>query len=386
MNVITRETLQQLLAQKPAPCLSIYMPTHRTGQAVRQDPIRFKNMLKSAETDLKEYGLKDKEINSLLDQARSLIDDHFFWSHQSDGLAIFSSADNFLHFRLPYPFEEFCTVAAHFHLKPLLPLLSTSGQFYILALDLKNIKLYQATRFNLTEVELQDVPLSLEKYLEVYDFERQTQFHSEAPMKGQSGRQVQFHGHGVGTDDANTKKYIVQYFHSLNKSVNKSLERQNIPLLTIGTDYLLPMYRESNSYANLLESGIAKDPKSFSNGELHRAAWETIEPMFRQDQENALQKYHGLIGSGRASGDLKDVIPAAYNGRIDTLFLSYKDHVWGFFDPNSQEVSLSDPGESGSDDLLDFAALHTVLNDGSVFTLNPEDMPPETSLAAVYRY
>jgi hypothetical protein len=40
----------------------------------------------------------------------------------------------------------------------------------------------------------------------------------------------------------------------------------------------------------------------------------------------------------------------------------------------------------GSGDLLDFAAAHTFLNGGTVYAVNPPEMPDDGPVAALFRY
>jgi len=40
----------------------------------------------------------------------------------------------------------------------------------------------------------------------------------------------------------------------------------------------------------------------------------------------------------------------------------------------------------GDADLLDYAASHTLIDSGTVHTIEPEDCPSEGPLAAIYRY
>ena len=44
----TREDLRSVLADSQTPAISIFVPTHRAGQKIRQDPIRLKNLVKEA--------------------------------------------------------------------------------------------------------------------------------------------------------------------------------------------------------------------------------------------------------------------------------------------------------------------------------------------------
>ena len=159
-----KDELKELLRYK-GKCVSIYMPTHRAGAETQQDPIRLKNLLREAEAALIRTGLRSSRARELLEPAQELVEDHEFWQHQSDGLAIFLSPGLFRSYRLPLEFEESVFVAERFHVKPLLPLLTGDGRFYVLALSQNEVRLLQGTRFNVGEVDLEDVPRSLAEAL-----------------------------------------------------------------------------------------------------------------------------------------------------------------------------------------------------------------------------
>ncbi|MEH1900069.1 MAG: hypothetical protein V7L04_01270 [Nostoc sp.] len=48
------------------------MPTHPAGPEVRQDPIRFKNLIKEAETRLIDAGLEQKDAIALLEKSHEI--------------------------------------------------------------------------------------------------------------------------------------------------------------------------------------------------------------------------------------------------------------------------------------------------------------------------
>ena len=101
----------------------------------------------------------------MLEPASKFLQDSNFWQHQSDGLAIFISSNRVHRYRLPLNFEEFVTVINHFHIKPLLPLFTGDGQFYILALSQNYIRLLNGTRYSVSEVDIRQVVGSwLKKY------------------------------------------------------------------------------------------------------------------------------------------------------------------------------------------------------------------------------
>jgi hypothetical protein len=161
MQLLTRQELKTLFEQRGEACVSLYMTTHRAGADVQQDPIRLKNLLREAEVTLNTMGLRSPEAGELLEPAQDLLGDSEFWQHQSEGLALFLSSRSFNAYRLPFEFEELVVVTNRFHVKPLLPLLSGDGRFYVLALSQNEVRLLQGTRYSVDEIELEDVPKSL---------------------------------------------------------------------------------------------------------------------------------------------------------------------------------------------------------------------------------
>ncbi|MDK3156606.1 hypothetical protein QPK87_08445 [Kamptonema cortianum] len=201
-------SLDQLanLTQTEEPSISIYLPTERRSKETRQNPIRFKNLIRQAEEQLIEQGLKTQEAHQLLQAAHEL-DTYDFWQHQSDGLAIFISPSLFRYYRLPLDFEELAVVSDRFHLKPLLSLFTGDGQFYLLALSQNQVRLFQGSRFSISEVELENVPQGIAEALRYDDPEQQLQFHTRtqpARAEGDSrsdpygNRAAIFHGQGGG--------------------------------------------------------------------------------------------------------------------------------------------------------------------------------------------
>jgi len=383
MDFLEKNELKRLIQRGEGPCISIYMPTHRMFPGTKQDPIRFKNLLREAEKRLKEIGIRSVEAKKLLKPAKALIKDGLFWQYQADGLATFISSDLFYPYRLPLKFDELLVVTDRFHIKPLLPLFTHEGRFYILALSQNEVRFFHCTRHRVEEVELENVPRSLSEALQYDDPQKQLQFHTRTPAAG-GERAAMFHGHGTGKDDA--KNNILRYFQQVDQGLRNILKEGPAPLVLAGVDYLFPIYREANSYPHLVEQGITGNPESLKAEELHEQARGIVEPQFLKAQEEAMAKYKQLAGSVRASKDLKEIVPAAWEGRIDILFVAGDVQQWGFFDPDKHVVHIHVEPEPGDEDLLDLAAAHTFLNGGRVYALRLEEMPDETALATIFRY
>jgi len=383
MNLFQRDELKTLIQKHEGPCVSIYMPAHRAFPDTKQDPIRLKNLIREAEERLKQGGLRSAEAKKILRSARQLIKDGLFWKHQADGLAAFVSPDAFHHYRLPLKFDELLVVTDRFHIKPLLPLLINDGRFFILALSQNEVRFFQCTRYSIQEIELENLPRSLKEALKFDDPEKQLQFHTRTQAAG-GERAAVFHGHGTGKDDA--KNNILRFFQQVDQGVRTLLREERAPFVLAGVDYLFSIYREANSSPYLMEAGIAGNPEELKAEELLEHGWRIVDPYFLREQEEAMAQYKQSAGSGRASGSLEEIIPAAFDGRIDVLFVAVGVQRWGYYDPETRAVHLHPEFEPGDEDLLDFAAVHTFLNGGSVYAMKPEEMPDEALLSAQFRY
>lgn len=385
MAYLTLDDLQSLQAHSTQPCVSLYMPTHRTGREVEQDPIRFKNLLRDAEKRLESQGVKEKQISSLLQPARALIENKPFWQHQSDGLAVFVSESDFHHFRLPRSFTERVMVGARYYMKPLFPVVAGDGRFYLLAFSKKNVRLWQGSRDAVGEISLSGVDEALRETLELEDYQKQIQYHTGTPDRG--GRRDAIY-HGGGDTQTDTKLLTRQFFQRIDKHLVPFLRNQSAPLVLAGVDYLHPIYREVNQYPHLVDQGVIGNPDDLSADQLHQKAWQIVEPIFRQSMERARTKFLEQVGSAEAPlvSDIKRIIPAAHHGRIATLFVAVDEQQWGVFDEQSQTVQLREAQDNGADDLLDLAAVRALGTGSVVYAVKREEMPIDTPAAAILRY
>jgi len=378
MRILSREELGILTDSPGSPAVSIYMPTHRTGD-IEQDPIRLKNLLREAEGQLVKYGLGAPDARGLLEPAQQLLPDSHFWQRQGDGLAIFLSAEIFRYYQLPYRFQELVVVAERFHIKPLLPLFSENGLFYILAVSQNQVRLLQCTRYHAREVTPEGVPPNLAEALKYDQPEKQHQFHTTGP----SGPTIS-HGHGISKDY--DKISILRYFQQIDRGLNEVLREEQAPLVIAAVDYLHPIYREANKYNYLLDEGIQGNPDEMSEKVLQEQAWPIVQPYFERGRTEALERYHEAVNKGFGTNDIKEAVLAAYDGKVSTLFVATGVQQWGQFDPESRKIRLYKERGPGIEDLLDFAAANTLEKGGTVYAVEPEQVPGETPVAALFRY
>jgi hypothetical protein len=397
---LDRKGLKGLVEGRKGPCVSIFMPTHCKGPETQQDPIRLKNLIREAEQQLVELEVRPAEARDWLAPAGALLDNADLWQHQSNGLALFIAEGFFRYYRVPLSFEELTVASSRFHLKPLLALFAEDGQYYILALSQDQVRLFKCARYGVAEVPLTDtpVPTSIREALRYDDPEKQLQFRSgeagSAPTGSSRevsrGQMADFRQGGVvfhGQESANrVKDDLRRYFLQVDSGVRELIGEGGPPLLLAGVDYVLPIYAEASKYPNLIEQGITGNPEQLKAEELQERAWPIIEPHFRKSQETAAARYREMLSKGLASHDLKEIIAAAGQGRVDSLFVAIGEEVWGTVSPETDKVQIHQEPQPGDEDLLDLAALQTLFNSGTVFVVPPERVPDDELLAAVFRY
>ncbi len=388
MDILTKADLELLICKSEHQCVSIYMPTHRTGVEIQQDPIRLKNLLGEAEKRLSDQGFGPRDVQKMLEPASKLLPASYFWQHQSDGLAIFLSANISNIYRLPLSFEELVLVDDHCYIKPLLPLFTGDGHFYILALSQNHIRLLNGTRTCVSEVEIGKVSGSLDEAISSDDHQVNLQLHTSGAVGGMTkDGSVTFHGQGGGSDES-AKNALLRYFHLVDDGLGEFLQGDGAPLVLAGVEYLLPIYKEANTYPNLIDNVIAGNPDLISAEELHKSAWDILEPLFQAAQNEAVALYQQLAGqaSERISDTLEKIVPAAIAGQIETLFVAAGVQQSGVFNLATNEIEIHDQPEAGDEHLLDLAAVQTYLKGGTVYVVEPEKVPGGTNIAAVLRY
>jgi hypothetical protein len=272
---------------------------------------------------------------------------------------------------------------SRFHIKPLLPLFSSDGRFYVLALSQNEVRILQCTRFSSMALDLPELSGGLQAVLNYDDTGKALQFHT-GTADSDGRRSALFHGHGIGVDDA--KDEIVQYFRRIDAVISRILQNETAPLVLAGVDYLLPLYRSVSGYGNLAEDGIQGNPDSLPAQTLHARAWEIVQPHFAASQAQEGARLQQLVGTGLASGDLPEIVAASVQGRVDVLFVATGQQQWGILTPDESRVKLVAQADAGSEDLLNRAAVETLLHGGRVFALHPEQVPLEAAAAAIFRF
>jgi hypothetical protein len=381
MPSLSQQDLKAVAAEAEGPALSLFMPTHRAGPPVAQDPIRLKNLLKEAERQLIAEGMRAPEARDLLAPLSALVEDAAFWRRQDHGLAVFRSPGLFRLYHLPFAPQEFVTVAGRFYVAPLLPLFVDDAGFYVMAISQKAVRLLRCSRHEVQEIEVPEDVRNMEAALPLGATAQQQMY--QLPRGNQ--KSGMFHGHGEGIDDADVTN-LTRYSQRIVAGLHAVLGEDRAPMVLACVEYIAPIFRAAARGRTILTEIVAGNPDGLSNAELHAKAQPIAEAHFRRTREQAAADFQEGIAKGRAGKDLAEVLAAAHQGRIATLFVPRGSKRWGryrFDQLSLQEHELEEPGD---EELLGLAASQTFLRGGTVYAVAPNEMPNGEQLAAVYRF
>ena len=124
-----------------------------------------------------------------------------------------------------------------------------------------------------------------------------------------------------------------------------------------------------NTYAQLQDTVVAGSVEYLGEHELHEHAWPIVQQRLEQQRLEAVETCRSFVGTNRGSAKLPEILTAAAQGRVETLFVDRSAKVWGTFVPTSGEVVVHDACRPGDDELVDWVAAQTYLQRGTVYVV-----------------
>lgn len=381
MDQLNLATVKQIISLPKQPTVSLYMPVVKSGPDQQQNAIRLSNLIREARTLLDSSKLTTHKLKESLSALETESQAEDFWQHLSLGAAFFVYENEFKAYRLPLDVPERVYLDSHHFLKPLLPLLTTNGNFFVLSLSQNDIKLYEATRTAIDKRFLGDTPRSIKEHLDYDDLDSHLQHHTG------SGKSAVYHGQGAG--DESIKADISQFLNEVENHITNILSGETAPLILAGVNYLTTIYAGHNKYPHLLDQTIDGSPDQTTKQDLHTKAWEIVRPVFKQKESEAIENFGNLHGTGKTSTDRNEIILAAIDGKIDTLFVTRDLVTWGKYNHKTRNITDYQEHEPNCRDLFDLATFFALNSGGTVYSLKPEEMKADfagATIAAIFRY
>jgi hypothetical protein len=385
-----RNDLDELLACEAQPAISIYLPTHKAGRDIRQDPIRLRNLLGTAAKRLA-IDRRPPEVEGLLEPARRLVEDEEFWRHQEHGLAIFIAPGFDRIHKLPIAVAEQVAIGRHFCVRPLLPIVEATGWFWLLAITAGGTRLLRGSRWAIAPVGGIDLPQGIEEiYNETVFQEQHYASPTGRPSLAPSGlSKAQSFGE---TPEDLRKAQLLQLLRRVGAAVEPVVRREPAPLILAALPEIQGNFREIANWKELWPEGIQENPDAMSDEALRDKAWALLAPQRNARSDAALGRLNALIGAGngKAATRSEAIVEAARDGRIELLFLPPDQAVWGRLSEAGDSIVIHDEPAEDDEDLLNYAAAMTLRHGGEVMVVEParvlQQVSPSGTAAAILRY
>lgn len=378
---LDQSALNDLINHGEGPCVSLYMPTERRGADTRKNGIRYKDLLKGAENELR--ASNPAAADQMLGDLRAIADDNNFWQHQLDGLAVFRAPGLFRIYRLGRPVKLKAAVADSFHVKPLIRILQNATRYQLLAVTQKNVTLYEGDMDNLDEVPLHpDVPNNI---IEALGGEVRGELN--VSHYGGMSYNGMFHGHHDNKDDRDVD--LDRFFRVVDKAIYEYHGRGgDLPLYFAGVTEYHDRFFKASHHPRLVKEGprINPDAVEVDPDRLRKEMEGLIRPRFEKEIDELVEQYGNARAKQQGSDELSKVGEAAVGGRVLTLLIDADKSVGGHLDPATGHVKKLNEGEASVDDVLDDIAEATIRTNGKVRVIPGDKHPSVTGVAAIFRY
>lgn len=374
------KTLKPMLAAQ-GPCLSIYMTLSNAPnqQGIKTNSLQWRELMKSLGGKLEQYGSQGRELVESVNDWEAIASST---EPQGKSIAVFRSTDIFQLAWLQGNVASRAVIGPHFYVRPLLPELVLDKTFYILALSQKNVRLLRCTSRTSEEAPLpRSVATNYESYMDSVKPDHDSQ-HGAATGPVASGKATTT---GTTQNRDNKDEYLAHFYKQIDRGLNETLRGKTDPVVLAGVEYEIAIYRTHNKYPYLAEESVEGAPNGLKSGDMHARALDAMARCYEKKTDEQLTEYNHRVGGG-ASNRLKEIIPAAHEGRVLTLLVSDSKETTGAFDEATYTVKGRETGTSEDEDLVNDAVVQTILHAGQVYVAPNNKMPNGAPLAAIYRF
>jgi hypothetical protein len=407
---LTADAVRSLLEPHAAPCLSLYLPTHRNVPDNRVDRPAYRHLVEALGLALSVSKPRD-EIERLLGPFRMLADDVAFWEHTHDGLAVFGSDGRAQGFLLKRPVTPLALVSRRFHTMPLVKAVMACDRFDVLALTSRSARVFEGTAWHdphgssadvLDPVPLVPLPgrpvateLGRGDVIDEETFQPHRVQHGMGPAGLGTGGVVHG-GFGAKRDDVDADTEI--FLRHVDDRVHEQVSRRTgLPLVLVAQARLAAMFRGLTKNDLLIDEAVAKDPHLMTERDMAAAVTDVFRRAHAARLAREIAAFAHARDRGLAATDLADIARAAVAGQVATLLVEADRFETGRLDRDTGAIEfdgqvpmdLSRTGDRAAvrgDDLFGALAETVLLHGGTILTLARNDMPAESGVAAVYRY
>lgn len=366
-SFVSPEELRTLQSVRGYPLITIAMPTHRAFPENKQDPIRFKDLVRATRQRLSNE-LNKREVHEIDLQLASLAE-RIDWVHTLDGLVIFLGGGIERIVYLPVSVRERVIIDETFATRDLVVAQSKLLRYWVLALSTETTRLFEGWGDQLLEVESEYFPM-------VYDGPRSGD--PDNPLPG---------GFGIDPSKYRDEQYR-KYFRSVDKALCTSIGQPNAPVVVIGVVRNRALFAQvrSRDYEVIAELDGSVERETVH--QIAKRVQPALEQYFERRAQAALAELGAAISAGHYTCSLADMWHYSRQGRASLLIVERDYAVAGRWDEERKTFTIvEDPSEPGIiDDIVDDIIEATLLHHGRVEFVLPGAITQCQHIAMALRY
>lgn len=372
---MTQQDIKRLQKISGYPCVSIFIPTHRTMPDRLQDFVRVKDLIGQAiELLLKEFPRGEVEpFMATLGALAGKID----YTKTLDGIVIFANKDMAEMYIVPFKIPEKVIIDDNFYTHHFTRALNRDFQYWALMLNSNSARLFTGSGSTLSEVRDSAELCAKQKG---FPFEWQWEVTSD--------KIVQASHEGCKNGSYRTAKED-QFLHEVDRALDAHLSVNESPLVIVGAGEHCGEFKKVTKHAARIIGYKENDLAHASFDVLAKA----IEPVIRayqaQEKKAALDLFFECVGTGKSAAGMLEVWQRAYEGRARILLIEEGFAASGFKNAEKPEEIIlhQDKKAAGiSEDLVD-DLVELVLSKGGKIVFVPKDaLKDQGHVGAILRY
>jgi Bacterial archaeo-eukaryotic release factor family 11 len=388
IDIPTLAEFKALAQVKGETCVSLYLPTSPLGDNAKLNRTAFKDIAKEALSQLKEAGADKKKIAVFEGQFEHLAGPEHdvqdedkirklqrakpnpiesFWHYQGNGLAVLATVGKMRMFRLPDRPKPLAEVADRFHLTPLIRVMTSPHDVFVLALAEESVRLVHAfVNFPPERLQVPDLPGNAEEAT------RRPSFHVRAPrrrLQNLEGEKVLLH----------------QYVRKVEHAISSVLAGRNAPLVLAAEEPLASMFRSVNTHPRLADEMIEGNPGLTTDAELEDAAIPILDRLYCRELKAVIALYDELKPR-RATTDVSYAAHAATAGAVEQLLVDLDAVIPGLVSDIDGSVTYSASDDAETYSVVDEVARRALYTGARVMGARKEELPDRAPLTAILRY
>jgi len=355
-----------LINEKNDTCVSIIVPTHRTGAERQVDRVE----IQKAVAEVKQLpAVQRADLLKRLDDLLLQVD----YNHNLEGIGLFVSHYSKKLARFPFPVTRNIRIAPVFDLRDLLYSENYSLPYYLLSLSAKEIKLFRGLMDHLDEITDHDFPRTI---LEEYVYNR------SAPSSSAAGYA---HVKGFEKDKSILSElHLRNTFRDTDRLLTKYLTRKGVPLFLCGAEKDLAIYKSVTDHADNIIASISGNYLATMIHDLEPLAWLQIKSYVDQEKSNLLRSLEEKTGEGSAALGTKDILRKLDVTERPTLLVE-RHHGQDPHGGNDQLTSeRSGDNTSAKEDVINEIVTTVLRRSGNVIVVEKDALKDHEGIALMF--